>query len=110
MALGTIVVAGILQIIFGILKLGRLSDFFPLPAIHGMLAAIGLIILSKQLHVLIGMNPVGENGKPLVEPFELIKAIPQSFSTIQERIPIVITVLVCISLVFLIPMSSALIL
>lgn len=106
MALGTIVVAGILQIIFGILKLGRLSDFFPLPAVHGMLAAIGLIILSKQLHVLIGMNPVGENGKPLVEPFELIKAIPQSFSTIQERIPIVITGLVCISLVFLIPMSS----
>lgn len=72
LALGAVVVAGVLQVIFGLLKLGSLSDFFPLSAVHGMLAAIGIIIISKQLHILVGMNPLTEKGKPMVEPIELI--------------------------------------
>lgn len=72
LALGAVVVAGIVQVGFGFLKLGNLSDFFPLSAVHGMLAAIGIIIISKQLHFLVGMNPVTPEGKPMVEPLELI--------------------------------------
>ena len=72
LALGAVVVAGVLQVIFGLLKLGSLSDFFPLSAVHGMLAAIGIIIISKQLHILVGMNPLTEAGKPMVEPLQLI--------------------------------------
>ncbi len=104
LALGAIVVAAVFQVLFGVFKLGRLSDFFPLSAVHGMLAAIGLIIISKQLHILLGVNPMGENGKPLVEPLELIKALPHTFATISERIPVVITGLTCLALVFGIPM------
>jgi MFS superfamily sulfate permease-like transporter len=103
MACGAIVIAAIVQVLFGILKLGKLSDFFPLSAVHGMLAAIGLIIISKQLHILLGVNPIGENGKPLVEPLSLIKALPQTFATIGERIPQVTIGVISLLLVFGIP-------
>ncbi len=81
LALGAVVVAGIFQVLFGVFKFGKLADFFPLAAVEGMLAAIGIIILSKQLHILLGINPVNElTGKPLVEPVELIELIPHSFA------------------------------
>ncbi|NND14817.1 MAG: SulP family inorganic anion transporter [Eudoraea sp.] len=52
--LAAVVVSGALMLILGFLKLGRLADFFPASAIQGMLAAIGIGILSKQFHIMIG--------------------------------------------------------
>jgi MFS superfamily sulfate permease-like transporter len=75
LALGAIVFASLLQIIFGVLKLGKLADFFPSAAIHGMLAAIGIIIMAKQLHLLLGINPTELKGK---EPLELLAMLPSS--------------------------------
>lgn len=75
LTLGTIVVAGLLQVAFGFLKLGKLADLFPSSAIHGMLAAIGIIIMAKQLHLLFGINPTELKGK---EPLELLAMLPSS--------------------------------
>ncbi|TLP80696.1 SulP family inorganic anion transporter [Maribacter sp. ACAM166] len=54
--LAAVVFSGILMLILGFLKMGRLADFFPASAIEGMLAAIGLGILAKQFHIMIGHN------------------------------------------------------
>ncbi len=49
--LAAIVVSGAIQTILGILKLGRLAEIFHPSVINGILAAIGIIIFSKQIHV-----------------------------------------------------------
>jgi MFS superfamily sulfate permease-like transporter len=85
-ALGTIVVAGLVQIIFGVFKLGSLSDFFPASAVHGMLAAIGIIIFSKQVHTLLGVDPATLKG---LGPIQLIAKIPDSLLHLHPHIAII---------------------
>ncbi|CAA0178755.1 SulP family inorganic anion transporter [Tenacibaculum maritimum] len=52
--LAAIVISGVLLIILGFLRMGALGDFFPSSAIQGMLAAIGIGIFAKQIHVMFG--------------------------------------------------------
>ena len=54
--LAAIVVSGGIQALLGVLKLGRLADIFHSSVIHGLLAAIGIIIFAKQIHVAIGTH------------------------------------------------------
>ncbi|MGA1381032.1 MAG: SulP family inorganic anion transporter, partial [Schleiferiaceae bacterium] len=60
-ALAVVVLTGVIQVAFALLKLGRYVDFFPTSAVHGMLAAIGIIIIAKQLPVLLGTSAVSKN-------------------------------------------------
>ncbi|RXR23895.1 SulP family inorganic anion transporter [Flavobacterium stagni] len=82
LALGAIVVAGVIQILFGLLKFGKLVDFFPLSAIHGMLAAIGLIIIAKQIPVLLDVDPAMTKG---VGPLGLFAKIPEFFTHLDPK-------------------------
>ncbi len=82
LALGAMLVAGVIQILFGVLKLGKLVDFFPLSAIHGMLAAIGLIIIAKQIPILLDINPFLTKGK---SPLQLYAAIPSFLQVIDIK-------------------------
>lgn len=111
LALGAIVLAAGIQVLFGVLKMGKLSDFFPLTVIHGMLGAIGLIIASKQAHILMGVNPVHaeglSKGKPLVEPMELFLELPNTVGTLLENPgnqKIFLVGIVCLLIVFGWPM------
>jgi len=52
--LAAIVVSGAIQAVLGLLKLGGLAEIFHSSVIHGLLAAIGIIIVAKQIHVALG--------------------------------------------------------
>ena len=54
--LAAVVVSGAIQVVLGLLKLGRLADIFHSSVIHGILAAIGIIIFAKQIHVALGTH------------------------------------------------------
>lgn len=91
MTCGAIVVASVLQVLLGIFKLGKMSDFFPASAIHGMLAAIGILIFSKQIHNLLGIPGkmlVDEQGKAL-SPLGLLSHIPQSIAHLDWQITLI---------------------
>jgi len=100
LTLGAIMAAGLLQVFFGWLKFGSFSDFFPISAVHGMLAAIGIIIISKQSHVLIGVNPLTSDGKSMVEPLELLMELPHSFHSLIQNGDVALVGLVSLFLVF----------
>lgn len=62
LTLAAITIAGILQIIAGVTKAGKLSTFFPSSAVHGLLASIGIIIIAKQAYVMLGLKPIGKTA------------------------------------------------
>ena len=74
--------AGIYQIILGLFRVGILVKLFPSAAIHGLLASIGIIIISKQFPVLMGLNPHGS-------PLELIASIPSFIINMNPKIALI---------------------
>lgn len=56
------VVAAVIQIILAVVRAGGLAIVMPTSVVHGMLAAIGVIIVTKQFPVMLGTKAI---GKPL---------------------------------------------
>lgn len=79
LALGVGVAAGVLQIFLGVFRAGILGEFFPTTAIHGLLAAIGVIIIAKQFPIMMGLSPEGT-------PLELLANIPTFVMEMNPKI------------------------
>jgi len=52
----SVVLAGLIQIALGIIKAGTIANYFPSAVIEGMLAAIGIILIMKQLPHAVGYD------------------------------------------------------
>lgn len=54
--LAAVVIAGIIQLVLGVFKLGILAQYVPNSVIKGMLAAIGIILILKQIPHAVGYD------------------------------------------------------
>ncbi|MFC5283867.1 SulP family inorganic anion transporter [Pedobacter alpinus] len=61
-------IAGIFQVILGILKAGTIGNYFPNSVIIGMLAAIGIILILKQLPHAVGYDADFEGDQNFAQP------------------------------------------
>lgn len=62
-----VVIAGILQILMGAFRLGIIGDYVPNSVIKGMLAAIGIILILKQIPHLVGYDKDPEGDESFMQ-------------------------------------------
>ncbi len=95
-ALAVGVIAAILQIILAVARAGVLGSAMPSSVVHGMLAAIGVIIIAKQAHVVLGVTPEGK------EPLHLLGEIPHSVAAMNPEVALI--GVMALAILFLLPL------
>ncbi len=92
-----VVLAGLIQILFGVLKLGQYIRLVPYPVISGFMSGIGVIIILLQTARLFGHEPTGGGTIPA------ITAIPGA--VMDPNFSALIIGLVTLAIIFLWPKS-----
>jgi MFS superfamily sulfate permease-like transporter len=85
-ALAAFVVAGALQMLFAVLRLGVLGLAVPKSVIHGMLSAIGIIIVAKQIPIALGVTAAPK------EALALLASIPDSIRAMNPEVALIAAV------------------
>lgn len=80
----SVVVCGALQLVLGFIKAGVIGDYIPNAVIKGMLAAIGLILILKQLPHLVGYDadPEGDTAFAQADNENTFSAVAKAFNYI----------------------------
>ena len=63
-----VAIAGLMQVAFGLLKGGALASFFPNSVIRGLLAAIGVLLILKQIPHLVGHDTDFDGEMAFAQP------------------------------------------
>jgi MFS superfamily sulfate permease-like transporter len=80
-----LVLAGIFQMLLGILKAGTIANYFPSAVIEGMLAAIGIILIMKQFPHAVGYDASfeGDEGFNQADEHNTFSSITLAFARIN---------------------------
>lgn len=80
-----VIIAGLIQVALGLLKMGKIGGFFPSSVIRGMLVAIGIVIILKQIPHAIGddLDFIGEFEFDQKDGENTFTEILASFATIK---------------------------
>lgn len=70
----SVIIAGVLQILLGVVRAGTIAYFFPSAVIKGMLAAIGITLILKQLSDFFGFSEA-DDGRWHIETGAAIPGI-----------------------------------
>ena len=76
MAFTIVMMGGLFQILFGVLRIGTYINYVPLPVISGFMSGIGVIIIILQAGPLIGFPATGG-------PLASLQALPEQLSGIK---------------------------
>jgi sulfate permease, SulP family len=74
--LAVVLIAGVLQILFGAIKVGIFVRYIPYPVISGFMSGIGVIIILIQLHPLLGAPGVSS-------PLDAILRLPNALVDVR---------------------------
>jgi sulfate permease, SulP family len=74
--LAVVLIAGVLQILFGAIKVGIFVRYIPYPVISGFMSGIGVIIILIQLHPLLGAPGVSS-------PLDAILRLPGALADVR---------------------------
>jgi len=86
-----VMLAGVLQIALGFAKAGFIASFFPSSVIKGLLAAIGVILILKQIPHVVGHDPdpVGEMSFQQVDHENTFSELLKTLSDIHPGAAVV---------------------
>jgi carbonic anhydrase/SulP family sulfate permease len=89
--LTAVVLAGVIQVGLGMFKLGFLADFVPSSVIKGLLAAIGVILILKQIPHVLGHDPdpMGEMSFAQVDRQNTFSEIWATMTDIQPTAAVI---------------------
>ncbi|MFW5744931.1 MAG: SulP family inorganic anion transporter [Spirochaetota bacterium] len=79
MAFTVVMVAGIVQILFGVLKLGRYITLMPYSVISGFMSGIGILLIFTQIAPLLGQ------AAPAGGPLAVVRALPRIVAAAEWR-------------------------
>ncbi len=75
-------ISGVIHVMLGVLRLGKLGHIVPSAVIYGVLAAIGLIIIGTQIHVALGV------ASDAHQPLAILMDIPRSILALSPLVTI----------------------
>ncbi|MEM9409366.1 MAG: SulP family inorganic anion transporter [Acidobacteriota bacterium] len=71
-----VILAGLFQIVLGILRIGKYINYIPYPVVSGFMSGIGIIIIILQAAQMVG-------HKPAAGTVEAIQRLPEDFTNVN---------------------------